>query len=132
MVIHEIPFIQRWISFCIKGQDSFSWAGLAKNTIDAFPVVKENHPQVLVMGITSLEPDQLDPIRRFLQTFPHIQFIACSGFKDEKVHKQLSDMGFADHLLQPFTSVQLLKSIQSVVPPTYLDAGLGLQQGQGI
>ena len=129
-MIHENLSIREWVRLFIEEHPQLLWVGSVQNTVEAIPLIKEGHPQVLIMGLTSLEPSFLDSTRIFLQTFPHIQFIACSYFKSEEVRIQLAQMGFADHLLNPFTSIQLLKSIHSVVPPTQVHSPLLIEDQQ--
>lgn len=93
--------------------------GLCKNGLEAYDMILDESPDIVLTDIRMPGMDGLELIRRVSETDLNTQFIILSGFGEFEYAKTAMKYGVRHYLLKPCNEAQILESVQDVVQDCY-------------
>ena len=88
--------------------------GLCKNGLEAYDMILDESPDIVLTDIRMPGMDGLELIQRISQTDLNTQFIILSGYGEFEYAKTAMKYGVRHYLLKPCSDVQILESIQDI------------------
>ena len=92
----------------------FTVAGQAQTGVQAYDLIKERTPDLLITDIRMPLMDGLALIRTVKEHFPLTQYIITSGFSDFEYARTAISLGVADYLLKPVDPEDLKKALEKI------------------
>lgn len=96
---------------CRKYIDSISYTTMPLGIVG---FINEFNPDIIITDIRMPDMSGLELIRLVNETYPHIKFIALSGYDDFKYVKEAFNLGVVDYLLKPASVEELNAVIEKV------------------
>ena len=90
-------------------------AGTAYNGVDAFHLIKEVQPDIVITDIRMPGFDGITLIEKSREQFPDISFIIVSGYRDFEYAQNALKFGAEDYLLKPVSGDELEQIILKVI-----------------
>lgn len=87
--------------------------GLCKNGIEAYDMILDESPDIVLTDIRMPGMDGLELIRRISQTNLNTQFIILSGFGEFSYAREAMRFGVRHYLLKPCNEIQILDSVRA-------------------
>lgn len=87
--------------------------GLCKNGIEAYDMILDESPDIVLTDIRMPGMDGLELIRRISQTDLNTQFIILSGFGEFDYAREAMRFGVRHYLLKPCNETQILDSVRA-------------------
>lgn len=92
----------------------FEFAGEAGDGELAYPLIQKAKPDILITDIKMPFMDGLELSRLVKQELPETRIILLSGYDEFQYAKEAIEIGIAEYLVKPLTSVQLLDAVKKV------------------
>ncbi len=92
----------------------FEFAGEAGDGELAYPLIQKAKPDILITDIKMPFMDGLELSRLVKQELPETRIILLSGYDEFQYAKEAIEIGIAEYLVKPVTSVQLLDAVKKV------------------
>jgi len=92
----------------------FSVLGSAKTGADAYEIIKEYSPDLLITDIKMPVLTGLELIEKVRNHYPHTRFIITSGFSDFEYTKSAIRFQVCDYLLKPIDADELYRALQTI------------------
>lgn len=86
--------------------------GLCKNGIEAYDMILDESPDIVLTDIRMPGMGGLELIRKIRQTDLQIQFIILSGYGEFEYAKEAMSYGIRHYLLKPCNETQILECIE--------------------
>lgn len=101
--------------------------GTAENGMDAYNMILDDYPDIVLTDIKMPGFSGLDLIQRIKEINPDTQFVILSGYGEFKFAQQAMQYGVKHYLLKPCNEEQIIESLTSA-KQDYLDAVSGKKQ----
>lgn len=95
-------------------KEGFCFVGDAGDGELAYPLILKEKPDILITDIKMPFMDGLELSRLVKAELPDIKIIVLSGYNDFDYAKEAIDIGIAEYMLKPVTSVKLLETLHKV------------------
>lgn len=92
----------------------FEFVGEAGDGELAYPLIQKAKPDILITDIKMPFMDGLELSRLVKQELPETRIILLSGYDEFQYAKEAIEIGIAEYLVKPLTSVQLLDAVKKV------------------
>lgn len=93
--------------------------GLCKNGLEAYDMILDESPDIVLTDIKMPGLDGLDLIKKVSETGLTVQFIILSGYGEFEYAKKAMKYGVKHYLLKPCNELQIIDSIQDVARDCY-------------
>ena len=100
-------------------QYNIELVGLCKNGLEAYDVILDETPDIVLTDIRMPGMDGLELIRRVSETDLNTQFIILSGYGEFEYAKTAMKYGVRHYLLKPCNELQILEVIQEIAQDCY-------------
>lgn len=108
--------IRDGISSIIKWQElNLSLIGAAKNGIEAYELIKEHQPDIVITDIRMPGLDGLQLIEKTREGYPTIKFIVLSGYNEFEYAREAMKYGVKHYLLKPTDDQKLSQVLCEVI-----------------
>jgi len=94
--------------------NGFAFVGEAADGELAYPLIKEMKPDILITDIKMPFMDGLELSATIKKELPNIKIIILSGHSDFQYAKQAINIGIAEYLLKPISSIKLLAAVKRI------------------
>lgn len=88
-----------------------SLIGTARNGIEAFSVIEQKQPDIVISDIKMPGMNGLELVEKVNSVFPHIRFILLSGFSEFDYAKQAMAYGVKHYLLKPCNEHSIMDAV---------------------
>lgn len=95
-------------------KENFEFVGDAGDGELAYPLILQKKPDILITDIKMPFMDGLELSRLVKAELPDIKIIVLSGYNEFDYAKEAIDIGIAEYMLKPVTSVKLLETLHKV------------------
>lgn len=113
LIADDERIIRETISSIINWRDyDIEVIGLCQNGIQAYDMILDESPDIVLTDIRMPGMDGLELIRRVSQTDLHTQFIILSGFGEFEYAKEAMRCGVRHYLLKPCNETQIIECVQ--------------------
>lgn len=100
-------------------QYNIELVGLCKNGLEAYDVILDETPDIVLTDIRMPGMDGLELIRKVSETDLNTQFIILSGYGEFEYAKTAMKYGVRHYLLKPCNELQILEVIQEIAQDCY-------------
>ena len=90
-------------------------AGTARNGLEAYELIRERAPDIVISDIRMPGMDGLELVARARASHPHIRFIILSGFGEFKYASKAMRYGVRHYLLKPTSEKKIARALREVV-----------------
>lgn len=94
---------------------SFSEILEAANGEDAFEMIKQHHPNIVITDIKMPLMDGIALIKNTVEIYPDIKFVIISGYTEFEYAEQALNMGVSGYLLKPIGDENVDKVLHKVI-----------------
>lgn len=89
--------------------------GTAKNGIEAFRIIEEQQPDIVISDIKMPGMNGLELVEKTYTMYPDIRFILLSGFGEFDYAKQAMQFGVKHYLLKPCNEQMIIHALKELV-----------------
>ena len=100
-------------------QHNIELVGLCKNGLEAYDVILDETPDIVLTDIRMPGMDGLELIRKVSETDLNTQFIILSGYGEFEYAKTAMKYGVRHYLLKPCNELQILEVVQEIAQDCY-------------
>ena len=100
-------------------QYNIELVGLCQNGLEAYDIILDETPDIVLTDIRMPGMDGLELIRRISETDLNTQFIILSGYGEFEFAKTAMKYGVRHYLLKPCNELQILEVIQEIAQDCY-------------
>jgi len=116
MIVDDEQIIREALSQLIDYESiGYELIATAKNGMEAYDIICDDYPDVVITDIRMPILNGLDLIERSIKSDSHITFILLSGYNDFEYTRHAVRIGAADYLLKPVNTKELTGLIQRLV-----------------
>ncbi len=115
LLVDDEQMIREGIAAVVDWESQgFSLIGTARNGIEAFAMVIQEPPQILITDIKMPGLNGLDLIAKVKSEFPDVQFVVLSGYGEFELAKQAMHYGVKHYLLKPCNEKKILETLEEI------------------
>lgn len=115
MIVDDEQIIREALSQLIDYESiGYELIATAKNGMEAYDIICDDYPDVVITDIRMPILNGLDLIERSIKSDSHITFILLSGYNDFEYAKQAMKYGVRYYLLKPTDKNELIESLVSI------------------
>lgn len=115
LLVDDEQMIREGIATVVDWESQgFSLIGTARNGIEAFAMVIQEPPQILITDIKMPGLNGLDLIAKVKSEFPDVQFVVLSGYGEFELAKQAMHYGVKHYLLKPCNEKKILETLEEI------------------
>lgn len=115
MIVDDEQIIRETLSRVIDYQAiGYQLIGTAKNGMEAYDIICDEYPDVVITDIRMPILSGLDLIDRAMKADSNITFILLSGYSEFEYAKQAMQYGVRHYLLKPTDKQELIRTLTSI------------------
>ena len=116
LLVDDERIIREGIAQSVKWLDyGCALVGTARNGLEAYELIRESPPAIVITDIKMPGLDGLALIKRVKQEFPKIEFIILSGYGEFEFAKQAMSYGVRHYILKPCNEQKISEALGTVV-----------------
>jgi NarL family two-component system response regulator LiaR len=113
MLVDDHDMVRQGLAVFLQAFDDLQLVGEATNGSEALRLCAEHRPDVVLMDLVMPEMDGVAAIRAIRQSYPGIQIIALTSFKDEDLVEAALQAGAIGYLLKNISINELAHAIRA-------------------
>lgn len=113
VVIEDDPMVQEVNRRFIERVPSFQVAGVAVNGIEGIRMVRELHPDLVIMDVFMPMQDGIQTLKELRAQGLAVDVIAITAAKDKRTIQTMLRSGVVDYIIKPFTFERIRQSLES-------------------
>jgi two-component system, NarL family, response regulator LiaR len=113
MIVDDHTMVREGLATFLKVFDDLELAGEAADGDTAIDLCAQILPDVVLMDLVMPDMDGVTATRLIREQFPHVQVIALTSYKDEKLVQNALRAGAIAYLLKDISADELAKAIRS-------------------
>lgn len=90
-------------------------SGYAENGMQAYEMIKESKPDIVISDIKMQGMDGLELLRRIMNCAPETKVIIMSAYADFTFVKEAIKYGSCDYILKPVDEMELVQTLQKTI-----------------
>lgn len=114
ILVDDRTIVRQGFKLILEQEDEISVIAEAQNGEEAYRLVKELRPDVMIMDLTSPEEDSVAVTRRIKAEMPQVHVIALTNHTDGEYVVAMLKAGAEGYLLQTSAAADLLQAIRAV------------------
>jgi DNA-binding NarL/FixJ family response regulator len=114
MLVDDHKILRDALKIVFTREADISFVGEANSGVNALKLVKEMHPDVIVMDIGMPEMGGIQTTLALRQSYPKIKILALSTFFDRRIVLQMLEAGANGYIVKAAGSEELLRGIRAV------------------
>ncbi|MGD9148458.1 MAG: response regulator, partial [Anaerolineae bacterium] len=115
LLVDDHPLFRKGIRFLLEGEGDIRIAGEAGDGQAAIDMVRELHPDVVIMDITMPELNGVEATQQILAESPEAKIITLSMHGEQQFIEQMLQAGAAGYLLKDSIPEELVNGIRAVM-----------------
>ena len=125
LIVDDQNFTRQALQAILEGESDFEVVGKANNGRQAFDLMAEVIPDIIIVDLEMPEMDGLTLTQKVRQSFPQIKVIILSGSDDDKNINSAVEAGARGYLLKSTSAQEIVDTIRAV-QRGYFQLGPGL------
>jgi serine phosphatase RsbU (regulator of sigma subunit)/DNA-binding NarL/FixJ family response regulator len=113
MIVDDHSMVRRGIATILKVKPGLELVGEAGNGVEALQLCEQVRPDVILMDLVMPEMDGAAATHAIRASFPDIQVIALTSFKDKELVQGALEAGAIGYLLKNISADELTDAIRS-------------------
>jgi two-component system response regulator DegU len=113
LLVDDHPLFRKGIRFLLEAEGDMRIAGEAGDGQAAIDMVRELHPDVVIMDITMSKLSGVEATRQILAEFPEAKIITLSMHGEQQFIEQMLQAGAAGYLLKDSIPEELVNGIRA-------------------
>jgi len=113
LIVDDHEIVRRGLEFFLASQSGFEVVGEAKNGQEAYALVKETNPDVVLMDLVMPEMDGMDAIRLIKSSFPQVEILVLTSFVDDDKVRTAIRNGAAGYMMKDASPIELARAIRA-------------------
>ncbi|MBT4760466.1 MAG: response regulator [Bdellovibrionaceae bacterium] len=109
-IVDDAAFIHEVYINLLKGTD-IKIIAQAYDGLSAVNIIKESHPDVVLMDLVMPHLNGIDTTKKILQMNEKVKIIACSTLSQEHMIMKALEVGCVDYITKPFEKEDLINAI---------------------
>lgn len=114
LIADDVQETRRNTRLMLATIDDVEVVAITSNGVQAVDLVKEHHPDIVLLDINMPEMDGLSAFKRIAQIYPDTGCIIISAEKDTTTLRTAMSVGVHEYLIKPFTIDELETAINRV------------------
>lgn len=114
LLVDDHPIFLDGIHAILETNDDFVITGEAKNGYEAIDLVKEVHPDIILMDVAMPELNGIEATKRIAALFPDIKILALSIYSGKRFVKDMLEAGAVGYLLKDNAPEKLVTAIYRI------------------
>ena len=112
MIVDDIPIFLEYLRGFINWEEyGFEICGQASNGKEAFEMIEECYPDVILTDITMPYMDGLELAEAVMNQYPDISVILITGNNEFEYARKALKIGVCDYIVKPFEKEELILSL---------------------
>ena len=111
LIVDDVEFVRKTIAEILT-EAHYHVVGEASTGAQAVELYNRLHPDVVTMDIVMPEMSGLDAARKILKTDKQARIVIISAMGQENLVMEAINVGARDYVLKPFSSADILKSVE--------------------
>ncbi|MDT8718904.1 response regulator transcription factor [Clostridium sp. 19966] len=120
LIADDQAIIRDGLKLILNMEEDISVVGVAENGNEAFQMISELNPDVVLMDIRMPECDGVMGTKKICETYPNTKIIILTTFNDDKYIFEALKFGAKGYLLKDVKSEELASSIRMVMKGSVL------------
>lgn len=88
----------------------------ADNGPEGLELVKKHHPDIILLDIKlQVNMDGVEVLRQIKQSGSRAKVVVITGFVEEKMEREIRDLGVEAYLEKPFTPPEVISTVKEVL-----------------
>lgn len=114
MLVDDHKILRDALKIVLAREEDINFVGEASNGVEALKLIKEMHPDVVVMDIGMPDMGGIQTTLALRHTYPKVRILALSTFFDRRIVMQMLDAGANGYIVKSAGSEELLRGIRAV------------------
>jgi len=111
VIVDDAPFIREVLRH-IFASTEVQVVGEAQDGEEAVKIVKELHPQVVLMDIVMPRKSGIEAAQEILKDLPETKIIACSTLDQNNMIMRALEAGCCNYITKPFKANEVLEAVK--------------------
>lgn len=126
LIVDDISFVRKTLSE-ILSQAHYQVVGEAADGSEAIELYMKLRPDIVTMDVVMPQMSGIDATRKILKADKKAKIVIISAMGQENLVMEAIDVGAKDYILKPFSSEDVLKTVERTLMGEQAVLGRGVQ-----